>query len=522
MKNIIPISILAFASMCAAAQKASQSARRPNIIYIMTDDHSQQTMSCYDGRYNQTPNLDRLAAQGVRFENSFVANSLSGPSRACLLTGKHSHANGFLDNESGEFDGSQQTFPKLLQSAGYTTAIIGKWHLESTPTGFDYWEILPGQGQYYNPDFITAQGSKRYNGYATDITTDKAIAWVDEHKDDAKPFSLLLHYKAVHRNWMSDSAHMKMYEGQSFEIPETFYDNYAGRVAAARQDMNIAKSMDLAYDTKMLHDSITTRHKEGYMGGELARMTPSQRKIWDAHYDSVKMTFIDRYLSGELSGDKLTQWKYQRYITDYLKCVASLDDNVGRVLDYLKANGLLENTIVVYASDQGFYMGEHGWFDKRFMYEQSMRTPLLVRMPDSDGRAVRGVVAEQMVQNIDYAPTFLEIAQTEVPTDIQGQSLMPILRGENPANWRPDGLYYHYYEYPGEHQVRRHEGVRDKRYKLMHFYGHDIDAWELFDLKTDKNELLNLYGNKKYANVQTEMVKKLNKLKVQYGVVKAE
>lgn len=510
MKVAITTSILSFGALCAAGQKSS----RPNILYIMTDDHSEQTISAYDGRFNSTPGLDRLAASGVRFENSFVANSLSGPSRACLLTGKHSHANGFLDNESDAFNGAQQTFPKLLQAAGYTTAIIGKWHLESTPTGFDYWEILPGQGSYYNPDFITAAGTKQYQGYATDITTDKAIEWIEAHKDDSKPFCMLLHYKAVHRNWMSDSAHMKMYEKDEFEIPETFYDNYNGRLAAAAQDMNIARSMDLAYDNKIIDESINTRHKGGYIGGELARMNESQRSIFTAHYDSVKADFLQR----NLSGDALTEWKYQRYMKDYLKCVASLDDNIARTLDYMADAGMLENTIIVYASDQGFYMGEHGWFDKRFMYEQSMHTPLIVRMPDSYVDAPRGVTNSHLVQNIDYAPTFLELAGVAVPSDIHGQSLLPLLKGEKPEKWRADGLYYHYYEYPGEHQVRRHEGVRTERYKLMHFYGHDIDCWELYDLHSDKNELHNLYGSSDYASIQKELTEKLTRLKTKYGV----
>ncbi|MEF9950359.1 MAG: sulfatase-like hydrolase/transferase, partial [Mucinivorans sp.] len=360
MKNIIILPLLACASLSAVAQSAAT--RRPNILYIMTDDHAQQAISCYDGRYNRTPGIDRIAAEGMRFENSFVANSISGPSRACMITGKHSHANGFLDNESGDFNGEQQTLPKLLQKAGYTTAVIGKWHLGSTPTGFDYWNIFPGQGSYYNPDMYSAQGKQRYPGYATDITTDQGIEWIDSQRNSQKPFCLLLHYKAVHRNWLSDSSHMRMYEDVTFPIPSTFSDTYAERPAAAAQDMSIAQSMDLAYDNKVIDPSVNTRHKMGFLSGELARMTPAQRAQWDKVYAPLTADFMAR----NLSGNELSEWKYQRYMRDYLKCVASVDDNIVRLLDYLQANGLLENTIVVYASDQGFYLGEHGWFDKRF------------------------------------------------------------------------------------------------------------------------------------------------------------
>lgn len=490
--------------------------KRYNILYIMTDDHADQTISCYDGRYNRTPNIDRLAAQGVQFGASFVANSISGPSRACLLTGKHSHKNGFLDNERSSFNGDQQTFPKLLQKAGYKTAVIGKWHLATDPQGFDHWEIFPGQGSYYNPDMYGPEGKKRYPGYATDITTDKGIEWLEANKSADEPFCLLLHYKAVHRNWASDSAHLSMYEEVVFPLPETFWDDYQGRLAAGGQEMSINKDMDLANDLKMLHDSITTPYKRAYMGGELARMTPSQRAAWDAHYDPIIKEFAARYLSGELQGKALAEWKFQRYIKDYLKCVASVDDNIGRVLDYLEKAGLLDNTLVVYTSDQGFYMGEHGWFDKRFMYEESMRTPLLVRLPNAEKTAPRGVKAQGLVQNIDHAPTFLELAGVAIPSDIQGQSYWPLLRGKMPKDWRKDGLYYHFYEYPGEHQVRRHEGVRTDRYKLIHFYGHDIDAWELFDLQSDPNEVKNGYNDPKLAQVQKEMHAKLDRLKTQY------
>lgn len=514
IKALAPI--LALGSLGSTIVVAQES-KPANILFIMTDDHAQNAISAYDGRLNQTPNLDRIAAHGMRFENSFVANSISGPSRACMLTGKHSHVNGFTDNNK-RFDGSQQTFPKLLQRAGYTTAVIGKWHLTSNPQGFDHWEIHPGQGSYYNPDFYTANGKTRYKGYATDLTSDMGISWIDSVKGTEKPFALLLHYKAVHRNWMSDSTHMGMYEDVTFPLPVNFFDHYADRLAAAKQEMSIDKDMDLANDLKMLHDSIPTRLKKMYAGGELARMSLAQRRAWDEHYDPIIKEFAQKYLSGELSGQKLAEWKYQRYMKDYMKCVASVDDNIGRVLDYMERSGLLENTIVVYTSDQGFYLGEHGWFDKRFMYEESMRTPLLIRMPGSVKGAPRGATASQMVQNIDYAPTFLELCGVEVPSDIQGQSILGILKGEKPRHWRDNGLYYHFYEYPGEHAVRKHEGVRTERYKLIHFYGADVDQWELYDLKSDPTEMRNLYSEKKMAKIRQDMHNKLSALKIQYKV----
>ncbi|MCH5305037.1 MAG: sulfatase [Rikenella sp.] len=496
----------------AKNKKSAETCDKPlNIIYIMTDDHSFQTISCYDGRYNQTPNLDRLAREGVRFDNSFVTNSISGPSRAVMITGKHSHKNGFLKNEGGvPFDGTQQTFPKLLQQRGYQTALIGKWHLISNPTGFDHWEILQGQGYYYNPDFITPEGTHREHGYVTNLITDKGIDYL-EHRDRSKPFCLLLHHKAVHRIWMSDTCNLTQFEDRTFPVPETFWDDYAGRPAAADQEMSIDKDMDLAYDLKMIDSTIETRLKGGIMYGELGRMTPEQRAQWDSAYQPL----IDRFIASGLSGKELAEWKFQRYMRDYLKSVKSLDDNIGRLMDYLEREGLLENTLVVYASDQGFYMGEHGWFDKRFMYEESLRTPLLMRLPDCWKHAERGREIGQMVQNIDYAPTFLDLAGVTVPEDIQGVSLVPLLRGEQPKEWR-DAIYYHYFEFPGEHRVRRHYGVRTDRYKLIHFYGDDIDMWELYDLKTDPSELHNRYDDPKLAKVQAKMHEKLVQLREQY------
>lgn len=498
------------ASSCQSAKADNQSKQPYNIVYIMTDDHTAQMMSCYDKRNIETPNLDRIAADGVRFTNSFVANSLSGPSRACMLTGKHSHANGFTDNTTCVFDGSQPTFPKYLQEAGYQTAIFGKWHLESLPTGFDRWEIVPGQGDYYNPRFIHENNDTiAEHGYLTNIITDKSLNWLENERDKSKPFCLLIHHKAIHRDWLADTCDLESYEDVNFPLPENFFDDYAGRPAAEAAEMRISDPnvMDPIYDLKMLRDGENTRLRELYLE-YIGRMDSAQRKRWDDFYTPI----IEQYYSSNLKGKELAEWKFQRYMRDYAKVVKSLDRNVGRVLDYLKEHNLLDNTLVVYTSDQGFYMGEHGWFDKRFMYEESFRTPLIMHLPK--GLDKRGDIP-QMVQNIDYAPTFLELAGVEVPADIQGVSLLPLLKGENPENWR-DALYYHFHEYPAEHMVKRHYGVSDNRYKLIHFYN-DIDQWELYDLAADPHEMNNLYGKAGYEEVTRTMMDKLAKLQEQYN-----
>ena len=496
----------AIVSSCAGDKNAAE--RLPlNIVYIMTDDHTAQMMSCYDTRYMDTPNLDRIAADGVRFTQSFVANSLSGPSRACMITGKHSCANKFYDNTTCVFDSSQQTFPKLLREVGYQTAVVGKWHLESLPSGFDFWEVLPGQGDYYNPDFILQTGDTvRRHGYITDIITDDAIDWMENKRDKGKPFCLLIHHKAIHRNWMADTCNLALYEDKTFPVPDNFYDTYEGRPAAAAQEMSIIKDMDLIYDLKMLRDGKTSRLRPN-IEGMLARMDEGQRAAWDEFYEPL----IDEFYRSNLSGKELAEWKFQRYMRDYMKTVKSLDDNVGRVLDYLDETGLSKNTLVVYTSDQGFYMGEHGWFDKRFMYEESMHTPLIMKLPDGYDR--RGDITE-MVQNIDYAPTFLELAGATVPDDIQGVSLLPLLKGEHPSDWRTS-LYYHFYEYPAEHSVKRHYGVRTETHKLIHFYN-DIDVWELYDLTADPTEMHNIYGQPGTEEVTATLKAELLKLQEEY------
>ncbi len=496
--------------------------QRFNVVYIMTDDHTAQMMSCYDSSNIHTPNLDRIARDGVRFVNSYVANSLSGPSRACMVTGKHSHKNGFTHNEHGIFDGSQQTMPKLLRQAGYQTALIGKWHLVSTPTGFDHFDIIPGQGDYYNPDFIRLAGEAdpddtnpeletyREKGYLTNIITDKAIDWLENQRDTTKPFALFIHHKACHRPWLPEIKYLHEYEDQTFHLPAAFDDDYAGREAAGKQEMEIADDnhMDMVNDIKMYRPGIKTRLSDSYLN-VIGRLDSRDRAGFDYFYDSLAVDYYGRTLTAA----EKKEFKFQRYMRDYAKVVKSLDDNVGRTLDYLEKAGLLENTLVVYASDQGFYMGEHGWFDKRFMYEESYSTPLVMRLPD--GLDARGDITE-MVQNIDYAPTFLELAGAEIPEDIQGVSLVPLLRGEHPKDWR-ESLYYHYYEYPAEHSVRRHYGVSTADgWKLIHFYGDDIDQWEMFNLNADPHELNNIYGQEGTEKQLKRLRKELVKLQKQY------
>lgn len=502
---LYPLTGMAALASLASCGSEKQAPKQYNIVYIMTDDHTAQMMSCYGSRFVETPNLDRIANDGVIFTNSFVANSLSGPSRACMLTGKHSHANGFTDNTTCVFDGSQQTMPKLLQQAGYQTAIIGKWHLVSLPTGFDHWEILPEQGDYYNPDFITMDNDTiRKEGYVTNLITDMSIDWMENQRDKNKPFCLFIHHKAIHRNWLPALEDLPLYEDKTFPLPDNFYDDYEGRPAAAAQEMSIWKNMDLIYDNKMDRADKTSPLKERYES-YIGRLSPEDRKVYDDFYQPI----IDDFYKKNPQGKELAEWKYQRYMRDYAKVVKSLDENVGRVLDYLKEKGMLDNTLVVYTSDQGFYMGEHGWFDKRFMYEESFRTPLLVRIPG--GR--KGDIKE-LVQNIDYAPTILEFAGVDVPEDMHGVSFLPLLEGGKTEDWR-NSIYYHYYEYPAEHAVRKHFGIRTDRYKLIRFYG-DINCWELYDLLEDPSEMHNLYGVPGTESLTDSLRTELLRLQIQY------
>ena len=482
----------------------------PNILFILSDDHTSQSWGIYGGilaPYAANDNIARLAAEGCVLDNAFCTNSISVPSRAAILTGQYSHLNGVYTLDDA-LRPEQDNIAKRLQQAGYRTALVGKWHLESLPSGFNYWQIVPGQGDYYNPAFITQDNDTiQKHGYITNLITDDAIDWMENKRDPEKPFCLLIHHKAIHRNWMADTCNLALYEDKTFPLPDNFFDDYEGRPAAAAQEMSIVKDMDMIYDLKMLRPNEKSRLRSLYERF-LGRMDEGQRAAWDKFYAPI----IDDFYKQNLTGKELANWKFQRYMRDYMKTVKSLDDNVGRVLDYLKEKGLLDNTLVVYTSDQGFYMGEHGWFDKRFMYEESMRTPLIMRLPKGFDR--RGDITE-MVQNIDYAPTFLELAGAEIPADIHGVSLLPLLKGEHPKDWRKS-LYYHFYEYPAEHMVKRHYGVRTERYKLIHFYN-DINWWELYDMQADPSEMHNLYGEAEYEPVVKELKDELLKLQEQYN-----
>ena len=464
----------------------------PNILFVFTDDHASHAISAYGSRINKTPNIDRLAKEGTLFQNCFVTNSICAPSRAVILTGKHSHLNGVVDNRR-EFDGSQQTFPKLLQQAGYQTAMIGKWHLKTDPTGFDYWEVLIGQGPYYNPPMIRNGTEVGHEGYTTHIITDVALDWLETKRDKSKPFLLMYQHKAPHRNWSPGPEYLTMYDDVEIPEPPTLFDDYATRGTAARtQEMTVANHFRPS-DLKLEPPS---------------NLTEEQLERWNAAYGPKNEAFKE----ANLSGDDLVRWNYQRYIKDYLRSVAAVDDNLGRVLDYLDSARLAENTVVVYTSDQGFYLGDHGWYDKRFMYEESLRMPLLVRWP---GVVKAGAEEANLVQNLDFAPTFLEIAEASIPEDMQGESLVPLLRAQNPSDWRKS-VYYHYYEWPAVHMVRRHYGVRTDRHKLMYYY--NLDEWELYDLETDQLETQNLYGNEDYADIVGELKIELARLRQLYQV----
>lgn len=498
----------------------------PNIIFIMSDDHAEQSISAYGSEMIETPHIDRIAKEGILFKNSFVTNSICAPSRAVLLTGKYSHLNGLRDNRD-EFDGSQMTFPKLLQKAGYQTSVIGKWHLKTHPTGFDYWNILIGQGDYYNPRMVVkgetpdAQADTvTHTGYTTDLITDFALETL-EKRDKSKPFCMLYHHKAPHRNWMPHPRYFDMYKDQDLPLPETFWDDYATRSAAAsEQDMRI-EDMYMTTDMKLMPEDYEGMEHgsggnkdfsspNGWVNNSYGRMTDEQKAAWNAHYDPIRKDFREN----KRRGKELIEWKYQRYIKDYLMSVKAVDDNIGRVLKYLDDNGLAENTIVVYTSDQGFYLGEHGWYDKRFMYEESLGMPLVARFPKE---IPAGQVNEDIVVNLDFAPTILDYAGVDIPADFQGHSLRPVLAGKTPGDWR-GSMYYHYYEYPhGWHDVKQHYGVRTDRYKLIHYYN-DIDAWELFDLEKDPNELNNLIEDTDHQEIVEELKVKLTRLREEYQV----
>ncbi|MEM1443856.1 MAG: sulfatase [Verrucomicrobiota bacterium] len=489
---IVLFTLLAMASGLHAETK-------PNIVFIFTDDHCEQALSAYDATRMATPNLDRIANGGMKFTRCYVTNSICGPSRAVIQTGKYSHLNGFVRN-GNTFDGSQQTFPKLLREAGYQTAVIGKWHLKSTPQGFDYFDVLIGQGPYYNPPMllgdINAEPEKHeHTGYTTDIIRDKTLAWLKEQRDPDKPFMLMFQHKAPHRRWEPGPKYLNWLDDVEIPEPATLFDDYSNRASpAANQTMEIKRHLTPA-DLKLVAPT---------------NLTPYQLEVWNKAYHKKNSDFLSR--RDTMTEKEVIKWKYQRYVKDYLRCVKSVDDSVGDVLDYLEEAGLAENTLVIYASDQGWYLGEHGWYDKRWMYEESLKTPLLAKWP---GVIEPGSTSDLIVSNLDFAETFLDAAGVAVPDDMQGKSLVPIFEGETPEDWRKS-FYYHYYEFPGAHSVARHYGVTDGKHKLIHYY--QLEEWELFDLEKDPNELNSVYGDADYAEKEAELKAEIGRLQELYEV----
>jgi arylsulfatase A-like enzyme len=478
------------------AQAPPAGRKPPNVLFLFSDDHAYQAISAYNDprRLIETPHVDRLASEGLRFDRCVVPNSICGPSRASVLTGKYSHRNGFYNNTNSRFDGAQTTFPKLLRAAGYQTAIIGKWHLVTDPTGFDEWHILPGQGVYYNPPMIQNGRQVKHQGYVTDIITELSLQWL-RNRDKSKPFLLMCQHKAPHREWLPALRHLGHDHDRKYPEPPTLFDDYAGRGRAEHdQDMTIAQTMN-AVDLKLTPPSI---------------LTPEQRRAWDAYYQPRNAAFR----ASSLQGRDLVRWKYQRYLHDYLGCIKAVDESVGRLLKFLDDEGLAENTLVVYTSDQGFYLGEHGWFDKRWIFEESLRSPLLVRWP---GVIKPGSVNKDIVSNLDFAETFLDLAGLPIPGEMQGRSLVPLFEGRAPRDWRKS-FYYQYFEYPTPHHVRPHHGVVTARYKLVHFDRPDLDVWELFDLQNDPNELCSVYDDPAYATVVADLKRELDRLRAELKV----
>ena len=512
----IPIGLLILFSFC---EDHKVTKKRPNILFIMSDDHAYQAISAYQNHLIQTPNIDRIAKEGIRFTNACVTNSICAPSRATILTGKHTHINGKTDN-SRPFDTTQVTFPELFQDAGYQTAMLGKLHFGNNPKGVDDFMILPGQGNYINPDFITTTGdTTRIQGYVTDIITDLTLDWMEKKRDTSKPFMMMYLHKAPHRPWWPKPEKFAEFLEKKFPEPETLFDAYETRGSAAKNaEMNLLTDMMYNHDSKIkpeLSKSMNPKpyvpeYNNGFHGPYTDRVTEAQKAAYDAILDKINTDFQENW--PKMTDKEKMQWKYQRYMQDYLACISSVDDNIGRVLDYLDENHLSENTLVVYTSDQGFFLGEHGWFDKRFIYNESFKTPLLVRWPNT---IKPGISNEEMVQNLDFAQTLLEAAQITAPDDMQGESLMPLLTSTE-KKWKRDAVYYHYYEYPAVHQVKRHYGIVTKEFKLIHFY-YDVNEWELYDRQKDPLEINNVYGQPQYEEEITLLKIKLEGLRNQYG-----
>lgn len=483
---------------------------KPNILFIFSDDHATDAIGAYDGRLksvNPTPAIDKLAAQGMVMRNSFCANSICGPSRAAILTGKHSHKNGFMNN-GNSFDWNQQIFPKLLRKAGYQTALYGKSHLKDTPQGFDDWAVLPGQGDYFQPNLIFPDGKRVVQGHCSDVVTNLALDFLNNKRDAQKPFLLMVQHKAPHRNWMPAVRHLKLYADRDLPEPATLFDDYKDNASpVAKHEMGIYAHMRGESDLFLLLNNDSAQSKES-LGGDFKRMSPEEFAAYQKHYGPLNAD-----APGTADRKARTHWNYQRYMKNYLRCVRGVDESVGRLMQELETLGLSDNTIVIYSSDQGFYLGDHGWYDKRWMYEESLEMPFIIKWP---GVIKPGSSCESMIQNIDYGPTFLDAAGLDVPGDMQGLSMLPLLKGlkgETPADWR-DSIYYHYYEFPSVHMVPRQYGIRTKRYKLIHFY--QFDEWELYDLEKDPDELENLYGKAEYEVLTAELKKQLAALREHY------
>ncbi len=493
-----------------------QKKKRPNIVFIMTDDHAAQAISAYGhpvSKLAPTPNIDRIANNGVKFNNNFCTNSICGPSRAVILTGKHSHLNGFRMN--GEtFDGSQPTLPKYLKEAGYQTALFGKWHLHGSPQGFDDWNILVDQGNYYNPDFIKNKDTTRIEGYATDIITEMGLDWLKNNRDKEKPFMLMVQHKAPHRNWMPALRHINKYDSIEFPLPKSYFSDHKGQVAAQEQLQTIYKDMYEGHDLKMTVAKGSDSLRHNPWKTDFERMTKAQRDAWNKAYRPKNDAFHD----ANLSGKELDKWKGQRYLRDYLATVAAVDEGVGKILDYLEESGLAENTLIVYTTDQGFYLGEKGFFDKRFMYEESLAMPMLMQYP---GVIEAGSEIDALTQNLDFAPTFLDFANAEIPEEMQGRSLRSLMNNSISDEDFRNAIYYHYYDFPAFHMVKRHYGIRTDRFKLMHFYD-DIDVWEMYDLQKDPREMNNIYNHPDYAEVRKELHSSLDSLQKKYNVTEEE
>lgn len=506
----------------SCSEKDQEVAQAPNIIYIMADDHAEQAISAYGHPVSQlapTPNIDRIAKEGALFKRNYCTNSLCGPSRAVVLTGLHSHINGFRMNGE-QFDNNQRTFPKMLQKHNYTTALFGKWHIGGAPQGFDSWDILNDQGNYYNPEFIHESDSKdkKYDtiietGYATDLITEKALNFLKANKDSGKPIMMMVHHKAPHRNWMPPLRYLHLFDSIQFPIPDSYYRHFEKQEASDDQLQTIYNDMYEGHDLRMSKEYGSTELAHNPWTRDFTRMNEEQRAIWDAAYLPKNNAFH----KANLSGKALAEWKFQRYMQDYLATIRAVDDGVGVLLDYLDESGLSDNTIVIYTTDQGFYLGENGWFDKRFMYEPSLVMPMVMRYPKG---IKAGTVIEDMTQNLDFAPTFLDYAGVPIPEDFQGKSLKSLVENNSEGVFR-DAIYYHYYDFPAFHMVKRHYGVRTDRYKLMHFYD-DNDQWELYDLEKDPTEANNRYGDEQYAEVQLQLYARLKELQAQYGVTDNE